>query len=58
MEFGDLARHMKEYGAKVKVEAKQITTQVLEGLAALHKRDICHRDLKPQVRKALDAVCV
>lgn len=49
IEHGDLGQYMKD-GVKAKTEAKEITSQILEGLAVLHEREICHRDLKPQVR--------
>lgn len=48
IEHGDLGKYIAEY--KTKVEAREITSQILEGLVVLHEREICHRDLKPQVR--------
>lgn len=48
IQHGDLGKYIAEY--KTKVDAKQITSQILEGLVVLHERAICHRDLKPQVR--------
>lgn len=49
IEHGDLGKYIAEY--KTKVEAREITSQILEGLVILHERQICHRDLKPQVRR-------
>lgn len=48
IENGDLGEYIKA-GPKAKIEAKGITKQLLEGLAVLHAKAICHRDLKPQV---------
>lgn len=36
--------------ACAKVNTEEITSQILEGLVVMHEREICHRDLKPQVR--------
>lgn len=49
IEHGDLGQYIKNCGPTAKSEAKEITTQILEGLVVLHDRGICHRDLKPQV---------
>lgn len=46
---GDLYQYMTNNTGKVKKEAKVIATQILAGLVVLHTREICHRDLKPQV---------
>lgn len=46
---GDLGRYIKENRAKAKADGRAITEQILRGLVVLHERDICHRDLKPQV---------
>lgn len=51
---GDLGQYMKEYGPKGKTEAEEITRQILKGLVILHEREICHRDLKPQVRSLFE----
>lgn len=48
IEYGHLGAYIAEY--KTKVDTKEITSQILEGLVVLHEREICHRDLKPQVR--------
>lgn len=50
IEHGDLGQYIKEDWTKAKTEVKEITSQILEGLVILHEREICHRDLKPQVR--------
>lgn len=50
MEFiarGDLSKYILE--PVIRSEAKEITTQLLRGLAVMHERLICHRDIKPQV---------
>lgn len=49
IEHGDLAQYIATHGDQAKRDAREITSQVLEGLAVLHERRICHRDLKPQV---------
>lgn len=48
-EQGDLGQFIKEFGPQGEENAKEITRQLLEGLVVLHQRQICHRDLKPQV---------
>lgn len=45
---GDLGQYIDDHPVQTR-EAQEIAFQILEGLVVLHKRDICHRDLKPQV---------
>lgn len=54
-EHGDLAHYLENHAKKALVEAKDITRQILKGLVVMHERDICHRDLKPQVRSKCNA---
>lgn len=49
IEHGDLSQYMKKPGTCTPGNAREITRQLLEGLATLHELKICHRDLKPQV---------
>lgn len=49
-EYGDLEQYLKLYGPQPDAIAKEITRQLLKGLVVLHGKDICHRDLKSQVR--------
>lgn len=49
VEHGDLEMYLEGYAANVKTEAKEITRQILKGVAVLHDKQICHRDLKPKV---------
>lgn len=49
IEYGNLSEYIHQYGAHAKADAREITSQLLEGLVVLHEREICHRDLKPQV---------
>lgn len=50
IEYGDLGQFIADRGQQAKAGAWDIASQILEGLAVLHEREICHRDLKPQVR--------
>lgn len=50
IEKGDLSKYIKNQKEKARSGAKEIAPQVLEGLAVMHARGICHRDLKLQVR--------
>lgn len=50
IEYGDLSQYQRTSGALSLSNARDITRQLLEGLAVLHEMKICHRDLKPQVR--------
>lgn len=50
IEHGDLGQFIADRGHEAKSGARDIASQILEGLVVLHERDICHRDLKPQVR--------
>jgi len=47
LELGDLERHLTQ--PLPEPEAREITTQVLEGLKFMHANDFIHRDLKPAV---------
>lgn len=47
--YGDLSQYIKEHENKAAMEAKEISIQILSGMAILHGHEICHRDLKPQV---------
>lgn len=53
VERGNLAQYVEAYGSKAKTEVRKITSQILEALVVLHERDVCHRDLKPQVKYLL-----
>ncbi|KAL0634825.1 hypothetical protein Q9L58_006258 [Maublancomyces gigas] len=48
MAHGDLTQYIIDHPIKARTEARDITWQILNGLVVLHKREICHRDLKPQ----------
>lgn len=48
---GDLAQYIDNHGEKAVSEVKEITRQILSGLVVMHSRQICHRDLKPQVSR-------
>lgn len=50
IEHGDLSRHITKPNACSPKNAREITVQLLEGLAILHELKICHRDLKPKVQ--------
>lgn len=48
IEHGDLSRYLRT-SPDARLNAREITKQLLEGLEVLHEKKICHRDLKPQV---------
>lgn len=54
MEYGDLTQYCNGTGTGTgrcsAMTAKDITGQLLDGLATLHERMIAHRNIKPQVR--------
>lgn len=54
-EHGDLAHYLDNHAEKARADAKDITRQILKGLVVMHQRNICHRDLKPEVRYELAA---
>lgn len=47
IEHGSLASHLTHPLSED--EARQITVQILEGLACFHENEFVHRDLKPDV---------
>lgn len=49
IEHGDLGRYITDHTAEARSQVQLISMQVLEGLVVLHGREICHRDLKPEV---------
>lgn len=49
IEHGDLGQFIADRGQLAKSSARDIASQILEGRVVLHEREICHRDLKPQV---------
>lgn len=53
IEYGHLGKYISEFQ---KSDTKEITSQILERLVVLHEREICHRDLKPQVSLTLQHV--
>lgn len=54
IQHGDLAQYIRDRLVSSETETKEIVSQILEGLVILHEREICHRDLKPQVRHQLE----
>jgi serine/threonine protein kinase len=48
LELGDLSRFL--YRPFSEGETRHLLSQVVRGVAFMHSRNFCHRDLKPQVR--------
>ena len=46
---GDLHTYLRDRSALAEEDARQVISQVLQGLAIMHKVGIAHRDVKPQV---------
>lgn len=55
---GDLAKYIRESPAEASAKARTLTIQLLRGLDILHKRNICHRDLKPPVNIPLPSTFI
>lgn len=49
VQYGDLEGYLEDCPKQAKINAEEITRQLLAGLVVLHEQEICHRDLKPQV---------
>lgn len=49
IEHGDLSQYLKAPGPRSANNIREITRQLLEGLAILQDLKISHRDLKPKV---------
>lgn len=49
LHHGDLAEYIQTNPVGAHTNARALTMQLLRGLDILHKRKICHRDLKPPV---------
>ena len=47
--FGDLEAYIARHGELTEKCAAQIGHQVLDGLRAMHRLDLVHRDIKPAV---------
>jgi serine/threonine protein kinase len=51
LEHGDLQKQLDQ--PLPEIEAKEIASQIVEGLGFMHENDFVHRDLKPAVWKSL-----
>lgn len=56
IEYGDLGQYIRADPTRAKEGAQVIASQILEGLVVLHGREICHRDMKPQVTPSTTGV--
>jgi serine/threonine protein kinase len=48
---GDLQTYIRKHGRLLEDNCRQIASQLLRGLAAMHHESFAHRDVKPQVRR-------
>ena len=46
---GNLHTYLREHPPLPEEDSQQIISQVLQGLATMHKLNFVHRDIKPQV---------
>ena len=49
LELGDLKCYMDSQPPLPEYEAREITSQILDGLSLMHENNFAHRDLKPNV---------
>lgn len=50
---GDLHAYTLDDPARAKSNCELVCTQILKALEIMHGMEICHRDLKPQVRNSI-----
>ncbi len=50
---GNLYTYLREHPPLPEEDAQQVISQVLQGLATMHKLNFVHRDIKPQVGPAM-----
>jgi serine/threonine protein kinase len=53
VEHGDLVSLLGEETKLRETDAQTIAKQILKGLETMHEHNICHRDVKPDVRSSL-----
>jgi len=55
IEFGHLGKFIGDTGRQ-ETEAQFIAKQILMGLEVMHRNNLCHRDLKPEVSCCKDSI--
>lgn len=50
---GDFQTYLNKHPSLTELDCRQVASQVLQGLAIMHREGFAHRDIKPQACKLL-----